>query len=82
MLKLYCHTPPEALTVPERNIHFHQINRLISLMATQLLELKQESVNSYQREREKHGEEREREKHKGEQALTAAIHSCISICQS
>ena len=31
MLKLYCHTPPEALTVPERNIHFHQINKLISL---------------------------------------------------
>lgn len=24
MLKLYSHTPSEALTLPERNIHFHQ----------------------------------------------------------
>jgi len=31
MLKLCFCTPPEALTVPERNIQFYQINKLISL---------------------------------------------------
>lgn len=89
MLKLYCHTAPEALTVPERNNHFHQINRLISLDGhtiaradTGKCELIPEKERKRERERDGHEEEKEREKHKGEQALTAAIHSCIAICQS
>lgn len=66
MLKLECHIHPEALMVPERDIHFYQVNKLISLDGCTIVKVDTgERELTSQRERARQREVAMRRKRRG-----------------